>query len=351
MNKILNYRLFWVLLCCGIFVAPGCKKFLPTDRDFFDPDAQYSQNVYMPVTGRNTIFRDNFNAGNSSLPLTFELINPRRRNGDPAPELLKTFPTLVWKKGYTGKEKSLEEITEKRTWEPHPLFEIRKHSGEIMMWAPSSANLLHCQPDSGYLFDVKVSNSGGSRIFKGLKLLPYRERPYEPTNRDPLTGADQNPAVHPSQVKNVEVTHDEGSMTASDIDILFHKKGEAPSGKEGPSYTGTLTFKFLDSALHPIAPAKFNLTDWKALVHGFDMKKTDKYVKYTVAYPIPLVEMPTKYTTSSGQQAALEFSYDRLGFGGQRIVSKIDFDFNIYEPGNWEIVFWFRKGNPKFEDD
>src|SRR5699024_2624673 len=117
------------------------------------------------------------------------------------------------------------------------------------------------------------------------------------------------------------------------------------------TYTGTLTFRFLDSSLHPINPAKFNLTNWETLVHGFNMEKTDTYVRYDVAYPIPLVEMPTAYTTNNGKQASVTFVFDRLGFGNKREVDKMTFNFNIYEPGDWEIIFWFKKDNPKFEDD
>ncbi len=351
MKKFLVYLSPLLLFSWLMFILPGCRKYLPTDRDYFDRDAQFTQDVYMPVTGRNTLFNNNFNAGNSSLPLTFKLVNPRRRNGDPAPELLKTFPTLVWTAAYTGKETSLEEITDKRKWEAHPLFEIREHSGQMMMWATASSRYLHCQPDSGYLFDVEVSNSGGRKFYKDLKLIPYRERPYEPTNQDAVTGANQSPAVHPAQVVNVRGASDDAAMLAGDIDILFHKTGESSTGKEGKTYTGSLTFKFLDSSLNPIDPDKFNLTDWAHLVHGFDMEKTDEYIRYTIGYPIPLIDLQTRYTTNDGSQAHVVFSYERQGFGDKREVAQIEFNFNIYEAGNWEIIFWFRKDNPKFEDD
>jgi hypothetical protein len=86
------------------------------------------------------------------------------------------------------------------------------------------------------------------------------------------------------------------------------------------------------------------------MIHGFNMQTTDEYVQWDVAYPIPLVEIPTSYARG-GTRAHVELRYSRIGFGGFRAMSGFGLDFAIYRPGDWEIVFLFRNENPKFEND
>src|SRR5690606_3336135 len=96
---------------------------------------------------------------------------------------------------------------------------------------------------------------------------------------------------------------------------------------------GKLRFRFEDTEGDPINPARFNQTKWDQLVHGFNRHTTSEYVEYDVAYPIPLVNIPTPYTNSSGSVARVNFNYSRRGFGGGVIVAEIGLDFNIYRPG------------------
>jgi hypothetical protein len=68
-----------------------------------------------------------------------------------------------------------------------------------------------------------------------------------------------------------------------------------------------------------------------------------------VAYPIPLTSVQTQYT--DGGNARAEFRYSRRGFGGGLTTAMFGLDFKIFAPGDWEIVFYFKKDNPKFEDE
>lgn len=333
-NLILPVALLLVL-------AAGCKKLLPTDRDTFNTEARFTQTIYKPVMGRTTLMSDNFDSQSSSLPLTFKIVNPRNSDGQIAVDLIKKYDVLVWKKAYSGTEKSLQEIEDKRVIEQHPLFEIREHSGEFIMWAAANSRNLSSLPDSGYTFDVEVSNNGGRRYFNNLKLQPYKERGFEPNSIDPVTGASANAPIRPNILTNMKGERTASNLTSNDVTILAHKMGEGNS----------LTFKFKDSVANDIDPGKFNLTQWNKLVHGFNMQKTSTYVRYDVAYPIPLVEFPTAYTSVDGKQAAVRFAYDRLGFGGLKEVSEMIFNFSIYEKGDWEIVFYFNRDNPKFTNE
>jgi hypothetical protein len=123
--------------------------------------------------------------------------------------------------------------------------------------------------------------------------------------------------------------------------VYFKRKGDG----------NALTIKFFDKDSVAINPLKFNGTKWDKLVHGFNPVIGPTSVKYEVAYPIPLTPFPTEYTTSDGSQALLSFSYNRIGFNGSREVGTMTLPFSIYQPGDWEIIFFFHNENPKFEDE
>lgn len=326
----------------------GCvDNYLPEQLDAFDKDAVYTTQVYRPVLGRTTVFSDNFNPGNSTMPLTFTLVNVTKADGSPAPELTQPFPVRVWKTPYLGTETSLAEIEGKRTYENRSLLQVRSHSGEVVLWANALSSFVDCNPSEGYVFDVKAENSGGYKYYTGMKLVPEREMDYEPNPADPETGFIGQDYVHPLEMSNV---YAEGGssffniLTVDDVRVYFQQKFD--NEDEGH----TLTFRFLDKDYKAISPKLFNRTKWEKLVHGFDMELTDSYVRYKVAYPIPLSNLPTAYTDKNGENAHVIFAYDRIGRNGRRISSYVSFDFSIFKEGSWEIQFVFAGGSPEFRD-
>jgi hypothetical protein len=325
----------------------SCKKYLPEERETVGEDSQFTVEAFQPVLGRTTYFPNTFFKGSTTYPATFKIVNPRRRNGDAAPELTDVFPVKVWKKAYDGTEKSLSEIEAKRELQYRNIFEVSEHSGEFIMWAEARSSFVRAQPDSGYLFDVELSNSGGRRYYRNFKLMPFKERPYEPSNYNNITGQPLSNGVFPSFMNNVKGSSKDRYLSFFDVDVFIRKRIDPVRPGEG----NTLTFKFLDTLYNAINPDSFATTDWANLVHGFDMQKTDSSVTYKVAYPIPLVEYPTPYTTADGRRASVRFSYSRLGFGGFREDAVFGLNFAIYEPGDWEIVFAFKNDNPKFKND
>ncbi len=344
MNKF-NLRLLLLLTVGSVVIfSSACKDLLPVDREEVGSDSRFTQHVYEPILGRTTVFGDNFYKGSTSYPADFKIVNPRRFNGDPAPELKDTFPVLVWDEdalAYTGDESSLAEIQAKRDTEYHAAWEIRPHSGQFVMWASANSSFINVQPDSGYIFDVELKNSGGRRYFRNLKLRPLKAQPYEPNPVDKVLGQGTRTGIHPVSVVNVAGAHYDRNISAGDIDIFFHRDGDGHS----------LRFMFLDTLYHPINPNKFFNTKWGSLIHGFDRKMTDSSVTYQVAYPIPLTERKTKYTTQDGKMAHVEFWYSRIGFGHIRLNSMIAFNFKIYQPGDWTITLVFNRDNPKFKDE
>lgn len=324
-----------------MIVTSGCEKNLPDDRESLGLDTRFTQTVYAPVLGRNTLFSNNFFVGSSSLPLTFKIINMRTREGAVAPELTQNTPVQIWTQPYLGDEKSIAEIEAKRKFENRPLFEIREHSGQFLMWSTATSNVLRTQPDSGYVFDVEVSNSGGRRYFRDFKLMPLKERAFEPSTLNPTTGLAQFVGLSPTNVNNIRGTKTSRFLGTGDIQVLFRKIGPGKS----------LSFKFVDSLFQPIDPARFNLTKWDKLVHGFNMVKTTESVKYDLAYPVPLIAYRTDYTNTAGDKARVVFRYDRQGFGNIREEANLNLEFSIFEQGEWEIICWFKNEPPKFIND
>lgn len=340
-----SYKALLLLGAVACTVA-ACKKYLPEERETVGADSQFITDTYQPILGRTTFFTANFFKGSTTYPSTFKIVNPRHRNGDAAPELTDVLPVKVWKKAYDGTERSIEEIEAKRELQYRPVFEISPHSGDFIMWAAAHSSFIKPLPDSGYLFDVELSNSGGRRYYRNLKLMPFREKPYEPSNYDAISGQPLSNGVFPSVVSSVKGASTDRYLGASDIDVYIRKINEPNT-----TSSNTITFKFLDTLYQPIDPSLFATTNWQGLIHGFDMQMSETEVKYKVAFPIPLAEVKTPYTTSDGKRAKVRFTYSRLGFGGFREDAELGLDFAIYEPGDWEIVFAFKKDNPKFDND
>ena len=75
-----------------------------------------------------------------------------------------------------------------------------------------------------------------------------------------------------------------------------------------------------------------------------------RQVKYDVVYPMPLVEMKSKYTNKDGNRINVNFLYDRITASGYRMTSTMSFEFAIYREAHWEIIVVFTAGAPLFED-
>lgn len=319
-----------------LFAAIGilfssCKKNFPSDLDAFSLDMNFTQTEFKPVLGKTTQYQDIFNAGESTLPLSFRISAVRTFDGKEAPELLKLFPVSIWKQPYTGGEKTLAEIQAKRDTVMRPLWEIGQHSGNLTMHAAASSIVLKSYPDSGYYFDVEVSSNGGRRFFKDMHLTPLKEQAYEPYV--------ESGYLYPNTVINVV---GDSTRTLVVPRIWFYKKGEGSS----------LSFKFLGPDLQPIKLSKFNNTDWDNLIHGFNktFAADSTAVRYDVAYPIPLVPtLKTKWTSAG--RASTAFTYTRIAAGGLRDIGAILFNFSIYEKGDWEIIFFFPDEKPLFDND
>lgn len=360
-NKI---KLFFVFISSYGF-ATSCSEIydLPEDRDFMSQNIDYINKIIEPILGRNNIFTS-LSADNSTLPMTFDIVNARYGDGRPVTDLFTKANTYEWITEYDGKEKSLAEIEAKRKLVEKPIFEVDSN-GRLILWASATNALLTPRPVDTVLktqdirfFDIKVQNSGGTKIIKDFQIIPWRQRNYYPdTDINPYTGGKapdpQRPKdttrqdyIIPSYINDKVI----GERTQLRLENNNIKKDVVVyirpfTGGKGNS----LRFKFMDREGNFINPLKFNETKWDLLVHGFNKVINPEYVQYDVAYPIPLNSVKTDYAESGN--AKVKFAYTRLGFGGVRDWAEFGLDFRIYKKGDWEIVFHFRNDNPKFEDD
>lgn len=347
----------------ALLVFPACKKLynLPDGKEYLSKNIGYDNKIIEPVIGRWNI-HGGFKSDNSSFPLKFEIMNARYGDGRKVTDIFQKRQTYVWIDKYDGLEKSLEEIEAKRKLEEHDLFEVRS-SGEFILWPSATDELIKPRPsDSTNLaqdtrfFDLKVSNSGGTVLIKDFQIRPWRERPYSPSDDiNPFTGGINRDPKAPTDLKKRNYIRPRldnviGIKTLkqlrSDDDVkdvvVYIRKFEGGNGHN-------LRFKFLNTDSLPMNPAVFNATRWDLLVHGFNRKITNEYVQYDVAYPVPLTNIGTVYT--SGGNARAEFKYSRRGFGGGLTIGMVGLDFKIFREGDWEIVFHFKNDNPKFEDE
>lgn len=355
-QSIIRFSLAIALLT----TAASCKKWYnaPEEKPFLSENINYSSKTFSPVVGRTALL-GTFNADNSTFPLDFQITNIRNQNGSASSAFEQKALVKIWKEPYTGTETSLAEIEAKRAFEERNLFEVRP-SGEFIIWnTTDNANFYKSGSDSSYIFDVKVSGGGGSRVIRDLTLMPMRERPYEPSNHiNAYTGAERKEPLGsqgamrllPNSLQGMRgeatnrtlVRETRGTITLTqDCWVYFERKGDGNS----------LTFKFMNKDSVEINPDKFNGTKWDKLLHGFNMTKTTSYVRYDVAYPIPLTRLPTPYTTADGSQANVVFSYNRIGLSGNREVGSMNLAFNIFREGDWEIIFFFHNETPRFDNE
>jgi len=362
MMSNMKYKV-WMGLATLSMVVVSCKELydLPEDKDFISDNLSYSSKVLEPKLGRTTVFT-NLNVDNSTLPMTFEIVNPRFGDGRQALDFLQVVPTYEWIAEYDGKETSLEEIEKKRRLVEKPMFEIDSN-GRFILHASSNNELIEPRPVDTVLktqdirfFDLKMSNSGGVRYIKDFQFIPWRQLDYEPTDLNPYTGeiapdpiSPKDPRkrayIVPGWLNNVVGQHTNVNLVNNDQKkdvVVYFREFEGGNGHK-------LRFVFLNKDGNPIHPEDFNETKWDNLVHGFNKTITPEYVEYDVAYPIPLTSFTTPY--SSGGWARADFSYSRIGWGGTRITASFGLNFRIFKKGDWEIVFHFQNDNPKFDNE
>ncbi|WP_160716515.1 DUF5007 domain-containing protein [Chitinophaga solisilvae] len=341
-----KHMLRWLLPV--MFVLTGCyKELLPKEKDYFSNDAAFNGDEYMVNIGRTNVFIAKFNPNYSTQPLDFIIQQVVHRDGSPAPELLEQVDTWQWKKFYSGQEKTIAEIYDKRIRQKRPVLDIRPNSGDVIFWNTDSSRI---KPGL-YYFDILVKNNGGQKLFQRRKLYVKRPRPYEPYEFNDDTGErkkdEDGGILHPSLSGVKDDLNN--NMNNTDVNVYFRKTG---------TESNTLTIKFFDKDSLPVKLSRFNLIKWDSLAYtskitdgpirfGFNrrMAADSSAVTYDIPNPFPVLAD----VGSTDERAFISFPYERIAFGS-RTKASLAFTFGIFEPGSWEMIFKF-KVNPRFKND
>ncbi|WP_462093159.1 DUF5007 domain-containing protein [Sphingobacterium hungaricum] len=336
-------RFFSLLLSLSVLFT-SCDSLIPEDLDALGDDVMITTTEISPYLGRKTSYENIVNVSNTStLPLNFKIVGPRTAAGQEAPELLEKYPVKVWTQSYTGEEKTLEEIESKRKIEYRPILDIQQKNGDIIFWNAGNSSFIKTLPDEGYLFDVEISNSGGRRYSRNLKLMPRKERDYEPSQYDDITGLAKSAFLRPNSLINIY--GERTGFITYDVRVYIFQNDKITSPGN------SLAISVLDSLGQTIDIQKFKDSNFKDLVHGFNHRFENGKVIYDVAYPMPLVSFPSRYTNSTGNMARMNLRYNRIGRGGYLQEALLSFDFAIYKEGHWEIQIRFNGESPKFENE
>jgi len=386
MQNTIKYKALVLLTAVAVF-SGGCKKLynLPDEKSYLSTNADYTAKSFSPILGRTALLNGGniFNADNSTFPITFTIRNPRFGDGRDASDMLAVKPTLVWTQEYTGKETSLAEIEAKRHLEDHPMLETRGNGDLVLYYTANKSNIAPLDsvlyPQNARYFDVKIANTGGSRIITNLQITPKIDVPYYPSNDYNTITGEHNTTTPGGHILVYNYPDYLGGIKGETTDQLMSDPRNANTGlvylyirnftDDNAETTNLdakghrLRIKVLDKDSVAIDPIKFNTTKWQDQIHGFKKDGTPgadyyhEYMEYNVAYPIPLAKIPTKFTQggvssiTGGDFAQINLTYTRLGFGNITETGTISQAFAIYEKGDWEIVFHFKTVNPKFEND
>ncbi|MGN7723156.1 DUF5007 domain-containing protein [Chitinophaga sp. 22620] len=153
----------------------GCRK-VDLQDGYFGENIRYKDKIITLETGRD-VLKGDLIIDRSNTPIAVELVDIRRWDGKPAPEMLKEVDAIEWKEEKTGQEKSIEELLAKQHVVKRPVFEINRADGRLIFRKES-----YGMDSATYFIDVKVSNSAGSRIIKNaveVKVAVGAEYEYE----------------------------------------------------------------------------------------------------------------------------------------------------------------------------
>lgn len=329
----------------GVFtLATSCTKYIPDDLDALSDDILFTTKEFSPYIGRVTNYENILSLSNkSTLPLSFKIMDVRTTEGESAPELMEKYPVKVWTGFYNAEEKSIEEIEAKRRIEYRSILEVQHKNGDLIFWNTGNSSFIKTLPSDGYVFDIEIANTGGRKYERNLVLKPRKEKDYEPSQYDDELGIAKNSFLRPSGLINVY-----GKKTGLPV---FDTRVYIFENKEIKTPGNSFTLSVIDSLGKIIDVEKFNKTDFEHLVHGFNKRFEGGKVIYDVAYPMPLINYPSRYTNTSGDRSRIGLRYSRIVRGGLLQEAAILFDFAIYREGHWEIQVRFNGETPNFDNE
>lgn len=300
-NKIKG--ILWVA-AAGLMAS--CTK--ETDKGFLSPALRYPNPTINVTVGASLIQSGAMVTDESTKPLEFAIDAIRSEDGKVNEDIMKyRVDTYFWGAEYTGKEKTVDDINKKRTKVSRPAIDINPINGLIVIYPEATDSTI--LKKGKYILDIKVSNSGGTRIMKGA--LTINVTAYAGPYVYSFLGVDGN-------VKAIDVKFEQLEKTGNKLHIYVQKKDGSPVNPKdlvGYDYSSD--------------PAVKDLKDWRYL----GLNNPTKYTEFPdhlelelAAYPLPIVK---------GQRLTIDM-YNNSSINGKYL--NFWFNFAIFNEGLWKIT-------------
>jgi hypothetical protein len=164
LNNILT--LFGGIAMTGFaLLLSGCVE-IPAEGSLA-PDIGYKNRKQYAVSGLTQNIGD-FLSSSSTLPLRFEIVNITETGGKDVAALKEELSVVQYKEAVVGNESPAELALKTETLK-QPAISINPNTGKIEVLEGNKV------PAGEYRFDVKVSNTSGSRVLKDAIVIEFVE--------------------------------------------------------------------------------------------------------------------------------------------------------------------------------
>lgn len=150
---------------CGTLLFSACKKIPPEGS--LAPDIGYKNRKQNTISGLAQSIGD-FNTSTSTLPLSFEIVAIREASGHSISALNQKVPVVVYKQAIVGNETPAE-LKLKTDTVMTPAVNVNQHTGRLEFLEGNKI------PAGEYHFDIKVSNTSGSKLIKDALVVAFSE--------------------------------------------------------------------------------------------------------------------------------------------------------------------------------
>lgn len=294
--------ILWLALT--LFVA-SCKK--DDNKGFLSPALKYTNPSIKVSVGASLIQSGAMVADESTKPLVFSIDAIYTADGKIADGVMNyKVDTYFWQKEYTGKEKTVAEIDEKRTKVNRPAIDINPENGNIVIYPEASDTTKLVK--GKYTIDVRVKNSGGEMLIKAALTIDVSYAlPYTYI----FAGVD-------GKLTGIDVKFDRTVNTGNKILVYVVKKDGSPVDPKallGYDYSTT--------------PGVTDLKDW----HNMGLNNPTKYTEFPDHLELEIAGFPLPFV--SGQVLRIDM-YNNGDINGGYF--NYWFDMAILKEGIWKVT-------------
>ncbi|PSL44712.1 uncharacterized protein DUF5007 [Chitinophaga niastensis] len=301
----ISLKIKCILWLAIILFGISCKK--ESNVGFLSPALKYTNPSIKISVGASLIQSGAMVTDESTKPLEFSIDAIHSEDGKIADKVMSyKVDTYFWKAEYTGKEKTVDELNQKRTKVNRPAIDINPENGNIVIYPEASDTL---QLTKGkYTIDVKVKNSAGEIVLKSALTidvsyaLPYTYR---------FAGIDGN-------LTGIDVTFERQVNTGNKIMVYVLKKDGTPVDPKaltGYDYSNT--------------PGVTDLKDW----HNMGLNNPTKYTEFPDHLELEIAGFPLPFV--AGQVLRIDM-YNNGDVNGAYF--NYWFDLSILKEGIWKVT-------------